>query len=353
MSYPRRNGRVERATSQWWRTPVVSACLRVLALLGFAAAAWIAGSSMAHADAGTPAASADSTAAPVTSVLEPTLAPVSRPLTKAVTPVARHAAVAVSPVTGSSSGALAPATTPASDASVVDGAASLVTPVRGLVLADGRQSRSPALLGGSGSALLDPVSVTQGITTSLGVDGAVAPLTTAVRPLAGARPLTDRISSVVSGLPRVKSPTSRLPIVGNSPWTGDLPVPATAEGSLPDQAALPAVPVGHFGFADFTANRNAAQAAYRPDASSGRAVGAGSSAPTSPTPGPGSVPVFPGVATHGGSAAGSSSHQLDGSSGAVGAGGLSDRMFASRAFAVTEDSGVTLVRAEDPSVSPD
>jgi hypothetical protein len=359
MSYQLQDGRVERATSQWWHAPVVTACLRVLALLGFAGVAWAVATSSAHADAGSPALSGavDSAAAPVTSIPEPSTAPVGRPLVRAVSPSVPYAAVAVSPVTGSTGGALAPATTPASDASVVDGAATLVTPVCGPLPADGRQSRSPGLLGSS--ALVDPLSTTQGITTSLGVDDAVAPLTTAVRPLTETtRPLTDRISSVVPGLPQVSTPLRpivRLPIDDHSPWTGAQPVPATAERSTtPVQAALPAVPADQIaGPVDSSTAQFAAPAAHRPDSASGPAVGAGLPAPTLPAPGPGSLPVLPGAALHGGSAAGSSLAQHDGPTGAVGTGGLAARLLASRAFAVTEDSGVTLVCAEDPSVSPD
>jgi hypothetical protein len=350
MSNQLQDGRVERATSQWWRSPVIAACLRVLTLLGFAGLAWVAGMSTAHADASSSASSAGSPAAPVMSLLEPATAPVARPLTTAVSPLAPYAAVAVSPVTGSASGALAPATTPASDASVVDGAVALVTPVQDVLPLDDQQSRSPGLLGSS--ALLDPLSVTQGLATSLGVDDAVAPLTQA------SKPLTDRISSVVSVLPKVKTPLRprvRLPIDGFSPWTGDLPLPAMAERSIaPEKTAVPAVPAGQMaGPVELSTAQLAALAAHSPDVASGPAVGAGSSAPKPPVPGPGPIPVLPGAALHSGSAAGSSSTQHDGSTGAVSTSGLAAGMLASRALAVTEDSGVTLVSAEDLSVSPD
>lgn len=370
MSYQPQDERVERATSRWWRTPVVAACLRLMALLGFAGLAWFAGMSTAHADAGTSpdqgqapvlsTATAGSPTAPATSILGPTMAPATRPLASAVSPVTPLATAAVSPISGHTSGALAPATTPASGASVVTGAAELIaTPAHALASQAGsvgnRGGRtSPGLLGSA--ALVEPLSMTQCIATSLGVDDAVAPLTLAVRPLADtARPLTDRIMSVVSGLPKVKAPAVRLPIDDLSSWTGVPPVPATEERSIsPVQAALPAAPAVHnAGPVELSPVQFAAFAVHRPDYTSGPAVGAGSSAPTSPVPVPGSIPVLPGAALHSGSAAGSSSNQHDGSAGAVGTSSLATRLLASRALGVTEDSGVTLVRAEDPSVSPD
>lgn len=375
MSYQPQDGRVERATSRWWRTPVASACLRLLALLGFAGVAWlIAGGSTAHADTGHPSeagqapvhstAAADSSAAPATSLLGPVAGPVDRPLATAAAPVAPLAAVAVSPVTGNTSGALAPATTPAAGTRVVNDAVVLVaTPARDLVAsqaaaAGSRQNRpSPALLGTA--ALTDPLSVTHGIATSLGMGDAVAPLTTAVRPLTDTtQGVTAGVSSVLAGLPKVSKslrPIARLPIDGSSAWTGVLPVPATPERTTaPLQSAPQTVSVEDLaGPVELSTVHLAASAAHRSDLASGPAVGADSPAPTLPVPVPGSFPGFPGAALHSGSAAGSSSTQHDGSTGAVGAGGLAARLLASRVLAVTEDSGVTLVRAEDPSVSPD
>ncbi len=375
MSYQLQDGRVERATSQWWRSPVVAACLRVLALLGFAGIAWlVAGTSTAHADAGsTPSlgaapvlAAAGSPAAPATSMLGAATAPVTRPLATAATPITPLAAVAVSPLTGNTSGALAPATTPASEASVLNDAAVQSSipahePVASQAkLVGDRQSRpSPALSGSA--ALLDPLSTTQRIAASLGLEKVVAPLTTAVRPLTDtARPVTEGISSVLSVLPVLSRPLNPiLPVDASTSWAGLKPAPATGDRTIqvPFQAVQPVVTAGPAAGALYTVETSTAPfvatATDRTDDTSGPAVGARSTAPTLPVPVPGSFPGMPGAALQSGSAAGSSMTQHDGSTGAIGAGGLAARMLASRAPAVTEKTGVTLVRAEDPSVSPD
>jgi len=374
MSHQLQDGRVERATSQWWRSPVVAACLRVLALLGFAGIAWlVAGASMAHADAGsTPVsgaapvlAAAGSTAAPATSILGATAAPVTRPLATAAAPIAPLAAVAVSPLKGNTGGALAPATDPAAEAPVVNGTAvPSSTPAHGSVASQAipvgdRQGRPSPVLSGS-AALLDPLSMTQDIAASLGVEKVVAPLTSAVRPLTDtARPVTEGVTSVLTVLPKFNRPLQPiLPVDASSSWVGRQPTPATAETSTaPLQAVQPVIATGPTAGAGHAVESWTASfvaiATDSSDLASGPAVGASNSAPTLPVPVPGPFPGMPGAALQSGSAAGSSMTQHEGSTGAIGTSGLAARMLASRATAVTEKTGVTLVRAEDPSVSPD
>jgi hypothetical protein len=202
--------------------------------------------------------------------------------------------------------------------------------------------------------------MTQSIAASLGVESVVAPLSSAVRPLTdSARPVTEGISSVLSALPKLSRPLQPiLPIDASVPWAGRRPAPATGQLiTVPSKSVQPAVAAGPLAGAGYTVDNSTATfvalATHRTDLASGPAVGASSSAPALPVPVPGSFPGMPGAALQSGSAAGSSMTQHDGSSGAIGASGLAARMLASRAPAVTEETGVTLVRAEDPSVSPD
>jgi hypothetical protein len=383
MSYQPQDGRVERATSRWAPTPVVAACLRVLALVGFAGAAWLlAGASAAHADTGTAEAARVSRAAlpangsvapaagsvtgllarptaapaaePATSALGSPAAPLVRPLAAVAAPISRTATGAVSPVKGNASGALAPATTPASGASCASGvSACTATPAHG----------SASQAGPAGVALpLDAVSLgsvpaVQGLLVPVAANAAATTLTEVVRPLTDTiRPLADTLPA--TGSPRVSG--TAVPVLpattgSTSARTGHLPAPVTAERSTaPDQAATPVA--GSHGVARTVGSSTVSPPTPAASILGNTAripVGARPAAPAQPQPAPGTFPVLPGKGTNSGSAAGSSMFQLDGSTGAVGTGAHTARALATRALPVPADSGVPLVRAEDLSVTPD
>jgi hypothetical protein len=350
MGHQPQDARVDRATSRWWRTPVASACLKTVAVTGFAGVAWLlGGSSAAHADAvdltGALGAGGTAVSDATTLVALPPVATatghatstekIGRPLAAKALPVPRAVTAAVSSMTRNASGALAPATTPASGA--VGGLRAFArntTPALGSTVQVGTTGlgQLPSALS-AGSALTGTLPTPRNLMTPIGAGHVVADAVSTVRPL-------HDVESVVPP----------LPIGGPSSLTGSQPVDALGGRiASPLQWAIPARDAARTGSFE---PAQAARAAQKLDGASSPAVGA-STAPTLPTPGPAQLPDVPGAGMNSGSTTSSFASQFDGSAGVIGAGGHTARLHALRAIAAAATTGVPLVRDEELAATPD
>jgi hypothetical protein len=337
MGYQPQDGCVDRTTSRWWRNPVASACLKTLAVTGFAGVAWLlGGSSAAHADIvdlSGALSSAEHAVSPATELVAlPPVASVTghatsvrtlvRPLAAKASPVPRAVTAAVSSMARNTSGALAPATTPASGA--VGGLRAFVrnsTPALDSIVQVGTQGAHD---------LIAPI----------GAGHIVAAPARSLRPLA----------ETVQSLTHVVSTASPVPTGGPSLLTSSQLVDAQGGRiASPLQRAIPAQDAAHTGSLEPVA---APQAARTLDGNSSPAAGA-RTAPALPSPAPAPVPSVPGVGTNSGSTTSSSASQFDGSSGVISAGGHAARLHALRALSATVESGVPLVRDEELAATPD
>lgn len=404
MSHQPQDERVERATSRWGRTPVRTACLRVLAFVGIAGAAWFAANSTAYADSAPDStqASASTVASdeagstgdnslapitalaadavqPVTSTVGSATDPVVRPLAAAVQPTTSTVAGAASPNAENASGVLAPATTPASETSDVDGTAAVTaTPARS---SDSNQEQAAeGARQTPGSTATDAIfESVDSLFTPLGVNEVVSPVIRTVDPVLApvVQTATSVLNPVTSVLEPVLQPANSVlsPVLsGLAPVTSGL---ASATSPVDREAPVVSVPNGDDSLAwtDFgpvmTDSASASTGSVLKSASrmdfadttstvastveptTGPRAGSTPVDPVLPLPAPVTAPVFPATGSHNGSTASTFTFQHDGSTGAVSISSLQARLTALRAWSGDVEAGVTLVRAEELSVSPD
>ncbi len=312
-----RGRRVEHAMSQLSRTPVVTALVRLMVLLGFAAVAWLVASASAHADApaettcASGVVSADSTSSRSTGSQAGAAASVGQPVESALAPVTRSIAGIVEPAAAATGQALAPVTR------AVAGS----TPTAG----------APDACDGS--------SRQEGLLAPLGLSDVVTPLTDALGPL------TDGIRPVLSGtalLRPVDDTVTSLTSQGSDHATASRTTPAASHG-VPTPARL-----GQNGADTHQADASGTRVVH----SFGQPAGATDTQfPSGPT-----GDLFPrllGVAGSGGSTSGPTAPTHDGGTGAFVTGTSAADAAISLVTPATADQGAPRNRAEKLAVSPD
>ena len=361
MGHEPQDGRVDRATSRLWRTPVASACLKTLAVTGLAGVAWLfAGSSAAHADTDLAAllgsGAVSETTGPV--VIDPITAgpvvippaasaagsamsavKVARPLAAMASSVPKNATAAVSSARRYAGGALAPATTSAAGA--VDGIRAIA---RSATPALGSTDQVETL--GLGQLPLPVLPIAAAATETLAVPQALNEPIDAGQIVAGA---VRNLRPVAQPLPAVMRDVIR-PIGDASPSTGNQPVDRLGSRIAPPlQWATPAQGAERLNSYESAA---VTQAARTLDGASSPAAGA-TEAPTLPSPARGPIPATPGAGTNSGSSTSSFASHFDGSAGMVSAGTATARLLALRPLTAAVESGVPLIRAEELAATPD